>query len=171
MRASNVTFLPVLLSTQDHAQCDRYVLDGYLDDVAVAYTVGPPYGERLVTWADLEHEKLSQESLRHAALENLDGMLADVRVHGQPPTLMLDFNGFESSLLLVAKFWDKLSESVPGDLVVGVPARDVMIITGSQSPPGLAKALRAVDRVFFAKGPNLLLQDLLVWRDGRWHVY
>jgi hypothetical protein len=55
--------------------------------------------------------------------------------------------------------------------VIGVPARDVVIVTGSRSPAGLAKARRAVDRVFFAGGPHLLTPHLLVRRDRSWHVY
>jgi len=109
--------------------------------------------------------------LRQTAAGQLDRMLDEVRVHGQPPALMLSFDGLESSLLLSDVFWDELAESVPGELVVGAPARDVVIITGSRSRAGLEKARRAVDRVFFARGPHLLLPDLLVWRDGEWDLF
>ncbi|HWB37124.1 MAG TPA: DUF1444 family protein [Rugosimonospora sp.] len=171
MRVTSATVLPVLVSVNDPGHRDPNVLDGYLDDVAVGYTVGPPYGERLVTWDDLDRLDMSRRDLRRAAAGQLDRMLDEVRVHGQPPALMLSFDGLESSLLLSEVFWDELSESVPGELVIGVPARDVVIITGSRSRSGLEKARRAVDRVFFAKGPHLLLPDLLVWRDGDWETF
>ena len=58
-----------------------------------------------------------------------------------------------------------------GDLVVGVPARDVVIVTGSQSPSGLEKARRAVERVFFAGDQHLLSRELLVRRHGIWQVF
>ena len=61
--------------------------------------------------------------------------------------------------------------SIPGELVVGVPARDVVIVTGSQSAPGLEKARRAVDRVFFAGDDNLLTRRLLVRRGGMWEPF
>lgn len=147
------------------------MLDGYLDGLAVGYSSGPPFGERLLTWDDLERLDISRRELRHTAATQLDRMLDEVRVHGQPPALMLSFDGLESSLLLSDVFWDELSESVPGELVIGVPARDVVIITGSRSRAGLEKARRAVDRVFFAKGPHLLLPDLLLWRDGDWEPF
>jgi uncharacterized protein YtpQ (UPF0354 family) len=168
VRVTSTTFLPVLISRRDREYNEMNVLDGYLDEVAVGYTMGPPYGERLVTWSDLERIGLSRRELRREAIENLDAMVERVRVYGQPPALMLSFNGLESSLLLADELWDDLAESVPGELVVGVPARDVVIITGSRSRPGIDKAMRAVNRVFYANGPNLLLRDLLVWQDGRW---
>lgn len=147
------------------------MLDGYFADLSVGYAVGPPYGERLLTWNDLDRLDMSRRDLRRAAATQLDRMLDEVRIHGQPPALMLSFDGLESSLLLSEVFWDDLAGSVPGDLVIGVPARDVVIITGSRSRAGLEKAQRAVDRVFFAKGDHLLLPDLLVWGDGEWEVF
>ncbi len=171
VRVTSTTFLPVLISVHDRAYNDANVLDGYLDEVAVGYTSGPPYGELLVTWSDLERVELSRRRLRREAMTNLDAMLDDVLIHGQPPALMLSFNGLESSLLLADELWARLEESVPGELVVGVPARDVVIFTGSESRSGLARATRAIERVFFANGPNLLLRDLLVWRGGEWALY
>ncbi|GAA4255051.1 hypothetical protein GCM10022255_062200 [Dactylosporangium darangshiense] len=109
--------------------------------------------------------------LRRQAAHNLDARLGAVGVHGQPPALMLTFEGIASSLLLAEGLWAGLERSVPGELVVGVPARDVVIVTGSQSPPGLAKVRRAVDRVFFAGDRHLLSQKLLVRRRGIWEPF
>jgi uncharacterized protein YtpQ (UPF0354 family) len=163
--------LPVLVSVNDPGYQDDNVLDGYFGDLVVGYSQGPPFGERLLTWEDLDRLGVSRRDLRRSAASALDRMLDEVRVHGRPPALMLSFDGLESSLLLAESFWDELSESVPGDLVIGVPARDVVIITGTRSRAGLEKARRAVDRVFFAKGPNLLLPDLLVWGAGGWEPF
>jgi uncharacterized protein YtpQ (UPF0354 family) len=171
VHVKSATFLPILVSPADRAYVEQNVLDQYLGDIAVAYSVGPPYGERLVTWSDLERRDMSRRDLRRRAADNLDSLLDTVRIHGQPPALMLSFQGFESSLVLADPFWDSLEGSVPGELVIGVPARDVVIITGSRSRAGLEKARRAVDRVFFAGGPHLLARDLLVRRSNDWEPF
>ncbi len=163
--------LPVLISVRDRAYDELNVLDQYLDEVVIGYSLGPPYGETLVTWADLERLDMSRRRLRREAIANLEEMLDSVHIYGQPPALMVSFNGLESSLLLADEFWDGVVESVPGELVVGVPARDVVIITGSRSRTGLDKAMRAVERVFYANGPNLLVRDLLVWQEGEWQLF
>lgn len=152
------------------------VLDAFVDDLCVAYSFGPPWGERLVSWADLDRLGLSRRSLRRVASRNLDDLLDGVRIHGQPPALMISLEGLgpneglESSLLLADRFWEDLARSVPGELVVGVPARDVMIFTGLASRPGLAKVRRAVDRMFLAGDTHLLTPELLVRRRGDWEV-
>ena len=171
VQVMSATVLPILVSPRDRAFDERNILDEYFEDLVVAYSVGPPHGERLVTWSDLERFELSRRDLRRRAAGHLDSLLDTVRIHGQPPALMLTFQGFESSLVLADPFWDSLEGSVPGELVIGVPARDVVIMTGSSSKAGIAKARRAVDRVFFAGGPHLLTQELLVRRRGDWEIY
>jgi uncharacterized protein YtpQ (UPF0354 family) len=171
VQVKSATFLPILVSPHDRAYDEHNVLDQYFGEIAVAYTVGPPYGERLITWSDLERLDMSRRDLRRRAASNLDSFLDEVRIHGQPPTLMLSFQGFESSLLLADPFWNSLEGSVPGELVIGAPARDVVIITGSHSRSGIDKARRAVDRVFFAGGPHLLVRGLLARRRGDWEPF
>jgi len=170
-QVTSATVLPLLVSPDDGAYSDQHVLDEYFDGLLVGYTIGPPFGERLVTWRDLDRLDLTRRELRRRAAGYLDLMVDRVQIHGQPPALMLSFSGLESSVVLADAFWDELAGSVPGDPVIGVPARDVVILTGSHSPSGIAKARRAVDRVFFARGPHLLLHDLLIRRGGDWDVY
>jgi uncharacterized protein YtpQ (UPF0354 family) len=165
--------LPVLALLRDSRTDDVHapVLDEFTGGLGVGYSYGPPFGQHLVTWADLQRMELPRRMLRRQAAHNLDARLGAVGVHGQPPALILAFDGIASTLLLVEGLWADLERSVPGELVVGVPARDVVIVTSSHSPPGLAKVRRAVDRVFFAGDPNLLSRKLLVRRHGCWELF
>jgi hypothetical protein len=145
-------FLPLLVSTNDPRYGADHVLEDFTQDLDVGYSFGPPYGNRLVTWEDLDELEVGQRELRQVAVDNLYRLLPRLRIDGQPPAPMLSFGGLESSVLLAAEVWEDLQRSVPGELVVGVPARDVVIVTGTESRPGMAKVRRAVDRIFFA-GP------------------
>ena len=171
------SLLPVLVSAQDYENDGQYrdpagpVLDEFLAELAVAYAYGPPYGDRLLSWREFDRMGQTRRSLRRQAAANVNTRLGAVRVHGQPPALMLGFTGLASSLLLADQLWPGLEAAVPGELVVGVPARDVVIVTGSESAAGLAKARRAVDRVFFAGDPHLLTRQLLVRRRGVWTLF
>jgi uncharacterized protein YtpQ (UPF0354 family) len=171
VRVTSTTFLPVLVPVDGDPLLEQLLLDEFLGNLAVGYALGPPFGDRLVTWADLDRLQLSRRVVRREAAAVLDGSLNRVRLHGQPPALMLSFDGPESSVLLADPFWDDLEGSVPGELVVGCPARDVVIVTGANSRVGLEKARRAVDRVFFAGDQHLLTRHLLVRRRGQWDVF
>lgn len=166
-----MTFLPLIVPVDDDPYLDELVLDQFLGNLAVGYTMASSPGEELLTWADLEHIGMPHRAVRSQALGYLNANLDRARLHGQPPALMLSFDGLESTILLADAFWDRLEGTVPGEIVVGVPTRDVVIVTGSQSLPGLEKARRAVDRVFFANDQYLLTRHLLVRRQGVWEVF
>ena len=167
----NATFMPVVVSVGDPAYSDRHVFDVLFDDLVVGYSMGRPHGERLMTWADFDRLDMPRRELRRQAAEFLDWSMSAFSIHGQPPALMASFDGVESSVLLVDDFWESLEGSVPGAIVVGVPARDALIITGSRSPAGIAKVRRAVDRMFLAGNRHLLTPDLLVRDRGGWERF
>jgi len=162
----------MLVAAEDgrHGRHSGLIRDEFLDGLEVAYSFGPPYGDRLVSQTDLDRLDVTRRELHRLAAGNLRAAIEEVRIHGQTPSLMLDFDGMASSVLLDAEFWEDKRGMVPGELVIGVPARDVVIITGSQSRQGMAKVRRAVDRVFFAGAEHLLSRDLLVWRRRAWEV-
>ncbi len=171
MQVTRPTFLPLLAPADPQRMGDGAVWDEYCGDLTVIYTFGPPFGKRVVTHADLEQMQISAVNLRRGALEQLELLAGRAQCHGQTPAMMLSFDGLESSLLLASEFWNRLQGRLPGELVVGVPARDVVIVTGSQSQPGLEKARRAVDRVFFAGDEHLLTRQLLVRRGTAWEPF
>lgn len=170
VQVSRTTFLPVLAGPGDPEVSAAHLTEDFVGDLTVGYTTGPVFGQSLLTWEDLDRLGLVRPQLRREAAANLYQALDGVGIHGQPPALMLSFDGLESSVLLAHRFWDELEDSVPGELVVGVPARDVVIFTGTWSHSGMQRVRRAVDRMFFAGGAHLLSRDLLVRRQRRWEV-
>jgi hypothetical protein len=142
----------------------------YTAGLAVTYiAAGAP--DQPLGWNELAAMRIDDRALRRHARDNLNAEIASVRLHGGQPAFMVSFHGIESSLLLADAFWDDLPVDLPGDPVVAVPARDVLIITGSESPGGLAKAARCVERVFFAGSHHPLVPDLLVRRRDHWQRY
>lgn len=171
MQVTRATFIPLLAPANSDRLDPGTVRDEYNGDLTVVYTFGPQFGRRVVTHADLEQMEIAPRVLRRSAFDHLEVLSSRAEFHGQPPALMLSFEGLESSLLLATDFWTRLQGALPGELVVGVPARDVVIVTGSQSQAGLEKARRCVERIFFAGDENLLTRSLLVRRGNTWEPF
>jgi uncharacterized protein YtpQ (UPF0354 family) len=167
----STTFLPVLVSVEDLDRRDEsaLILDEFVGGMAIGYAPGPAY-QSLLTWGDLHDLAVRRAQVSHYAFECLAKWALDAQVVGQPPALMVSFGGWESCMVLADEFWERLAPQVPGELVIGVPARDVVLITGSSSRPGVEKVRRAVERLFYAGGRGLLSRELLVWRRG-WEVW
>ncbi len=171
MQATRTSFIPLLVSAHSDRIDPAAVRDEVFAGLSVVYTAGPDFGRRVVTHNDLSQLAMPPQALRQTAFQHLEVLSSRAEFHGQPPALMLSFEGLESSLLLAGELWARLEGAVPGELIVGVPARDVVVVTGSRSGPGLEKAKRCVERVFFAGGDNLIHRGLLVRRGNGWEPF
>ena len=76
---------------------------------------------------------------------------------------------YEASLLLLDEIWIPNAIAVQGDVVVGIPARDLLLVTGSQTPGGVDKLRQVVNAT--AQDANYKLTNtLFVRRNGRFEV-
>ena len=105
--------------------------------------------------------------LREASLTNLSRVLPKIEIRpGADGVLLITAGGeFDASLLLADNIWSGGQVKVDGDIVVAVPAKNVLIATGSHNAPGLARLRAAAAK--FAGGPNGLTSALFVYRDGK----
>lgn len=137
-------------------------------ELAVVYAEDGTGGMRYLTSRDDVGERAA---LHRLALENLQRVLPKIEVRpGRDGLLVVSAGGnYESSLLLFEDIWSGGQFEVAGDIVVGVPARDVLLVTGSRNRKGL-KAMRAVAEEF-ARGEHALSAGLLVYRKGKFSKF
>ena len=105
--------------------------------------------------------------LRETSLANLSRVLPKIEIRpGADGVLLITAGGeFDASLLLADNIWSGGQVKVDGDIVVAVPAKDVLIATGSHNAAGLARLRAAAAK--FAAGPNGLTSALFVYRGGK----
>jgi hypothetical protein len=109
--------------------------------------------------------------LHQQAIRYLRQVLPPIERHGRGPCYMLTAGGtFEASLLLLDEIWQEQEKAVEGELVAAVPARDMLIFTGSHSQTGMA-ALREIVQQTMEHGSYTVSSTLLVRRHGHWEEY
>jgi uncharacterized protein YtpQ (UPF0354 family) len=140
-------------------------------DLNIVYAID---GDGMITFLREDDRKrlgFDLPVLRKLAIQNLRRLLPELKRAGDGPTFMLVANGdYDSSLLLADGVWENESKSVEGDIVAAVPARDVLIYTGSRSPDGIKK-LRQVVAEVQKSNSHLVSNTLLVRRNGRWEKF
>lgn len=142
------------------------VYESLNDELVIVYAEDSPKNLRYLTPKDLKTAGLEKESLRELAVTNLRALLTKVEGRGGNGLFMLTAGGdYEASLLLFDNIWSGNSFKVDGDYVVAVPARDLLLITGSKDQAGLAK-IREIARKTMAESPYYLTSDLFVYRNG-----
>ena len=74
-------------------------------------------------------------------------------------------DNYTASLLLLEWIWTNGQINVQGDIVVGVPTRDIILVTGSRDT--MLKNFRMMTQTAYTKGPYSLTDALFVYRDKR----
>ncbi len=107
-----------------------------------------------------EAAALAKANLRARLPPSLD-------TRGDGKSFMLVAGGtYEASLLVLDEIWDQLAQRLPGRLVACVPARDVCLVTSTQTPGGVASLIAARDRVW-SSGPSNAISRTVLERDDR----
>jgi len=151
------------------------IVEPLIGDLLVCYAFDIPHLWQFVSRADCDRLDIQPASLRGIALENLRARVPHLTLKPIPPVsppvyMVAGGQGHEAAFLLVSFFWDSNRTWVSGDVVVAAPARDVVFLTGSQSPEGLSGLRDIIERTH-SERQQLLTRSLLVWREGEWRVY
>lgn len=140
----------------------------FAGDLVLVYADDGAATMRFLTTLD---EVGDRAALRRVAVANLKHRLPKIEMRaGADHVFLISAGGdYEASLLLVDEIWSGGQIKVDGDIVVAAPAKDALIVTGSNNPAGLAR-LRTVaaDLVSGAYG---LSETLFVWRGGKFAVF
>ena len=152
---------------------DTPVIRELSNGLGVAYLIdeGSSYG--YIQQRDLASSQLSEADLYAIGIKNLH-RVADERLRVQPyGTIFALLMGgtFEASMILLEDLWDhSLAEYVGDDVMVAIPARDVLAF-GDASSPAVIKDLRAVIDRLVAAGTAELATVPYRRRGGEWFAY
>lgn len=143
-------------------------------DIWVLYAFNKPTLFLPVQEEDLPRLKLERAQLRLTAVRNLEALLPDIEKKGGAGTWMWilpDTGGnFEASLLLLDEPWGEFAQKLSGEVVVAVPARDLLFVTDSANEAGVKK-VRALAEDAYARGDHPVSKQVLVRRGGKWEPW
>jgi uncharacterized protein YtpQ (UPF0354 family) len=138
-------------------------------DVMIFYgrDVGTHY--ELVSEKNLRELNISCDHLHKIAVENLSKTEKEIRLHKTDNFSFIICDGnLEASLLLHTGIWDYVQEQIGGDVLASVPARDLLLISGTSKDEISAlkkkscEALEVVDRPLSSK---LFLRIVEGWKE------
>ncbi len=140
-------------------------------ELVVVYAEDSPKNLRYLTPKELEAAKLTKNDLRALAVRKLRALLPKLEITGNDGRYMITADGtYEASLLLLDELWTGEKMTVEGEFVVALPARDLLLVTGSRNKEGLAR-LQEIAHKTVAEGSYRLTEDLFIRRNGRFEKF
>ena len=152
-------------------QVPETVYEDLNSDLIILYAEDSPKNIRYFSPKDLEKARIDRKELRSLACDNLKRLLPKIERRGANGLFMLTAGGdYEASLLLFDSIWSDMRKEVRGDVVVAIPSRDLLIVTGSEDSQGIEKMKQIVQKAS-AEGSYRLTTKRFVFRGGKFEEF
>ena len=150
------------------AQAPEPLSEPFTGDLTIVYAEDRQNSMRFLTTRD---DVGDRAKLHDLALVNLGRLLPKIEMRPGADGLWLISAGgdYEASLLLAGGIWSSGQIKVDGDIVVAVPAKDALIVTGSRNSAGVARLRKLAAEL--AAGPYGLTSTLQVYRNGKFVTF
>lgn len=142
------------------------------DELNLVFALDSENSIRFLTNEEVENLVESNGDLLTLSLKNLKREFSGLNLKGDPSSVsMLVADGnYEASFFLVDGLWSKQTFPVKGDIVVHIPARDTVIITGSQDLQGL-ETVASIMSQNLNKWSHSITNVGFIRENGAWKIY
>jgi uncharacterized protein YtpQ (UPF0354 family) len=149
----------------------EYVYEKYNDELYIFYAQDTEHSISYLVKENIEEYQIETTGLKEKAIKNLLNILPEIQSHGENGYFMLTAGGdYEASLILEESIWTKDNFNVNGEIVIGIPTRDLVLITGSENEEGI-KRLKEIINEVNQTGNHLVSDKLFSWRNGKFEVF
>jgi uncharacterized protein YtpQ (UPF0354 family) len=150
----------------------RLVITPVCADLNCLYILNRENGLEIIQEHQLESWQLTKQELHEIAVQNLRGTLSKyLRTQGDTNGLMLLLDGnLEAGLLLIDELWTQLEEQFGEELVVAVPARDIVYVMG-KSNSEMIDQMSVSAKQLLLSCDHPLSENLFIRKKSKWEVF
>lgn len=102
-------------------------------DIIIWYGIDKGSTYEIISYKTQSEMGVSSEDLHSIAVQNLTKTEKEIKIHkGTGYSLITCDGSLEASLLLHEGIWSYISDEIGGSVVASIPARDVLLVTGTE---------------------------------------
>jgi len=146
----------------------RHIYEPYNSELYIFYAADTEYNIHYLQPNELTELGIKKDELRQIATTNLKNLL-EIKRHGSDTLFMIIAGGTYEASVILMDIWDKETFPVNGNVVIGIPSRDMLLITGSQDSEGLHKLYDMVARTN-EEGDHLVSEQFFELKDGKFEL-
>jgi len=147
------------------------VYDIYNDELIVLFAEDQERSISYFSDEDFKKTGFPRDSLLNKSVKNLKQLLPEIQSVGESGFFGLLAGGvYEASLILFESIWNKDNFKVKGDIVIAIPTRDLLFVTGSKDYKGL-EFMRAKVKESYENGSYFLTTEFFIWSGKKFEVF
>ena len=147
----------------------KHVFERYNSELYIFYAEDKELSINYLTHDDFQKLDISLEELREKAIENFSQQITITKYGGDGYFMITAGGNYEASIILM-NIWEKENFDVDGTIVVAVPARDMLLVTGSKDSKNLHKMYDVVENTL-TTGNHIVSDKLFELVDGKFETF
>ncbi|WP_300672471.1 DUF1444 family protein [Soonwooa sp.] len=146
------------------------VFEKYNSDLYIFYAEDREENISYLNIKDLEKLQIDKSDLLELATNNLNAIIESIERNGDENAFMLIAGGnYESSLILL-DIWNKDNFPVLGEIIIGIPARDLLFVTGSEDKDSIERIEKTIIEIN-ESGDHVVSDKLFHLVDNKFEVW
>jgi uncharacterized protein YtpQ (UPF0354 family) len=146
----------------------NHTFEKYNSELYIFYVEDTETNINYLTQEDFEKLNVEKSELRRIAIENLSNSI-EIERHGENGYYMLLADGnYESSLILL-DIWYEENFKVNGEIVIGIPSRDLLIVTGKNDTVNIEKLKQTINEIN-ENGDHLVSEKMFEYKNGKFET-
>ncbi len=148
------------------------VIKNICDDLNCLYVYDTESGLEIIQENELKVLNISADELHEIALTNYMQLVSEqlnTQTNGEAFWFILDGN-LEAGLVLVDEIWDQVEEHFKEEIVICVPARDVILATGKSKTNMIADFSEKAKQILI-QGDHPLSKNWFIRENKQWNVF
>ena len=147
---------------------EKHIYEFYNDELVIFYAEDKEHSIQYISRKDLEEIYFPLEGLKEKAIDNLKNHI-EIERHGEDGFYMITAGGNYESSLILFNIWHMENFPVKGDFVIGIPARDILYITGNKDSKNLHQLYDYVEKMN-ETGDHLVSDKIFEFKDGKFEI-
>ena len=157
-------------STKDY-KVPELIWEKYNEDLIIIYAEDKEDCIHYFNQEEFELLKIDKNTLFEKSIQNLNNLITKIEKIGENGDFILVADGsYESSLILMQTIWTKENFEVDGDIIIAIPNRDLVIITGSNNKRSIEK-LQKNTLESYMNGNHSISTSLYKWQGTKFEKY
>lgn len=143
----------------------NHVYEKYNNELYIFYVEDTETNINYLSQENFAKLNIEREELQKIAIENLSNSV-EIEKHGENGYFMLIADGnYESSLILL-DIWNEENFEVNGEILIGIPSRDVLIVTGKDDYENIERLYNTINEIN-ESGDHLVSKKIFEYNNGK----
>ncbi|WP_299119264.1 DUF1444 family protein [uncultured Tenacibaculum sp.] len=149
---------------------NTHVFEKYNSELYIFYAEDKENSISYFTKEEYSELNIDFKSIKETAIKNLNSTISKIEKHGENGYFMLTAGGAYEASLILLDIWNKENFPVNGNLIVGIPARDVVLITGTNDKENVEKLKKTINEIN-KTGDHIVSDKIFELKNGQFELW